>query len=357
MADSRTTTDPPDTPATEPTTEADEPTHDGRAGPKGPTGLRRGRWFSVLRRTVSAARVDGLTDWAATLTFYAVLSIFPALIALVSILGLVSDSAASSLTDSLTSLMPGTGSDIVTGAIDDITASGGAAGLALILGLAGALWTASGYTGAFTRASNDIYDVEEGRPFWKLKPIQIATTAVMVLMLAACGLAVVITGPVAEEIGSLIGMGDVAVDIWDIAKWPVIALVVATLLATLYWAAPNVRQPGFRWITPGSVLAVALWLIASGAFAFFVANFSSYNATYGALAGVVVFLIWLWLTNIAVLLGAEFNAELERQRELQGGVAEDDTLSLEHREEPDDQHPERDSHDRKAKGVGNATRG
>ena len=353
MADTQTSTRAPDTPAEEPTAPADEYADDEHAdeehpGPDSPTGLRRRRWPRVLKRTVTGFRDDGLTDWAAALTYYSVLSIFPALIALVSILGLVSDSATSSLTDSLTTLMPGTGADIVNGAIDDITASGGAAGLGLILGLAGALWTASGYTGAFARASNAIYDVEEGRPFWKLKPIQITITAVMVLMLAVCGLAVVLTGPVAEEIGGLIGMGDTAVDIWDIAKWPVIALVVATMLAVLYWAAPNVRQPGFRWISPGSVLAVAMWLIASGAFAFFVANFSSYNATYGALAGVVVFLVWLWITNIAVLLGAEFNSELERARELQGGVAEDDTLALEHRDEPDG--------DRGA-GVENASRG
>jgi membrane protein len=311
-----------------------ESTVAGRSAPESPTNLRGRRWFSTLKRTVVAFREDNLTDWAASLTYYSVLSIFPALIALVSILGLISESATGSLVDSITTLTPSTAGEIIESSVDDITASQGSAGLALVLGFAGALWAASGYVGGFTRASNTIYGVEEGRPFWKLKPFQILLTVVMVLLLALCGIAVVVTGPVAEEIGGLVGLGDAAVTIWDVAKWPVIALVVVTIFAMLYWAAPNIKQPKFRWITPGGILAVVLWLIASGAFAFYVANFSSYNATYGTLAGVVIFLVWLWITNLAVLLGAEFNAELERQRELEAGVPEDETIALEPRIPP-----------------------
>ena len=288
-----------------------------------------------MKRTVAEFRDDNLTDWAAALTYYGVLAMFPALIALVSILGLVGDSATQPLIDNLTALAPSTAGDIIESSIENLTSSRGAAGLALAVGIAAALWSASGYVGGFSRASNVIYEVEEGRPFWKLKPIQIALTAVLIVMLALCSIAVLITGPVAEEVGKLFGLEDAAVTAWDIAKWPVIAVVVISIFAVLYWAAPNVRQPKFRWITPGGVLAVALWLAASGLFALYVANFSSYNATYGTLAGVIIFLVWLWITNVAILLGAELNAELERQRELEAGVPERETIALPPREPAD----------------------
>jgi membrane protein len=305
------------------------------ARPEKPTEIRRRGWWSTLKRTVSEFRDDNLTDWAAALTYYGVLAMFPALIALVSILGLVGESATQPLIDNLTALAPSTARDLFQSSIENITASEGAAGLALLIGIAGALWSASGYVGGFSRASNTIYEVDEGRPFWKLKPIQIAITAGMIVLLALCGLAVIVTGPVAEEVGKLVGLEDTAVAVWDVAKWPVIAVIVITMFAVLYWAAPNVKQPAFRWITPGGILAVVLWLVASGLFALYVANFSSYNATYGALAGVIVFLIWLWLTNVAILLGAEFNSELERERELQAGVPEHETIALEPRQQPD----------------------
>jgi membrane protein len=261
---------------------------------------------------------------------------FPALIALMSILGLVGASATDPLIENLTALTPSSARDIVQSAIENITSSEGAAGLALAFGIAGALWAASGYVGGFTRASNAIYGVEEGRPFWKLKPIQIAVTAVMLLLLALCGIAVVVTGPVAEEVGSVIGLEDAAVTAWDIAKWPVIALVVITMFLVLYWAAPNLKQPHIRWLSPGAILAVVVWLLASALFALYVSNFSSYNATYGTLAGVVIFLVWLWITNVAILLGAELNAELERQREIESGVPEERTIALPERKPADD---------------------
>jgi membrane protein len=303
-------------------------------GPEGPTKLDRRAWWATLKRTVSEFRADNLTDWAAALTYYGILAMFPALIALVSILGLIGQSATQPLLDNLTELTPGPANDIITNAINEITASQGAAGLALVLGLAGALWSASGYVGAFSRASNAIYEVEEGRPFWKLRPIQIAITTVLILLLVASALAVVITGPVAQQLGDLVGAGGTAVTIWDIAKWPVIGLVVITLFAVLYYAAPNVRQPGFRWITPGGILALVVWVVASAAFALFVANFGSYNATYGSLAGVAIFLVWLWISNVALLLGAELNAEIERSREIAAGVPEHQTLALEPKQRP-----------------------
>jgi membrane protein len=303
-------------------------------GPRKPTDLGLRSWWSVLKRTVSEFRDDNLTDWAAALTYYAILSIFPALIVLVSILGLAGDSATHALLDNIQELGPGPAQDIVSGAIREIAGSQGAAGVAFIIGLAAALWSASGYVGAFSRASNVIYEVDEGRPFWKLRPFQIALTLVLLLMVAFSAIAVVLSGPLADELGDVLGVAGTAVAIWDLVKWPVIVLVVLTMVAILYYAAPNVRHPGFRWITPGGILAVALWIAASIGFAFYVANFGSYNKTYGSLAGVIIFLVWLWISNVAILLGAELNAEVERRREVESGVPEDETIAAEPRVRP-----------------------
>ena len=300
-------------------------------GPRHPTDLGARSWWGVLKRTVSEFRADNLTDWAAALTYYAILSIFPALIVLVSILGLAGDSATNTVLDNINELGPGPAQDIVSGAIKEIAASQGTAGVAFVIGLVGALWSASGYVGAFSRASNLIYETEEGRPFWKLRPLQVAMTLVLLLLVAVSAIAVVISGPLASEVGKIFGVEGTAITIFNIAKWPLIVLVVITMLAILYYGAPNVRHPGFRWITPGGVLALVLWIAASAGFAFYVANFSSYNATYGSLAGVIVFLVWLWISNCAVLLGAEMNAELERGRELESGVPEEKTIAVEPR--------------------------
>ena len=287
--------------------------------PETPTDLRASSWGGVLRRTFQEFKADNLTDWAAALTYYAVLSIFPALIVLVSLLGLIGESATQPLIDNLGKVAPGPARDIFTDAIENLQSSQGAAGILFILGLAGALWSASGYVAAFMRASNSIYDVEEGRPIWKTLPVRVGLTIVLLVLLAVSAVAVVLTGGLAEEVGNIFGVGSTAVTVWDIAKWPVLLLVVSFMFAVLYWAAPNVKQPGFRWISPGGVLAVLVWVIASAAFALYVANFSSYNKTYGALGGVIAFLVWLWISNIAVLLGAEFNAELERGRRIESG--------------------------------------
>jgi membrane protein len=306
-----------------------------RPAPAAPKDLEVRSWAGALKRTVREFRADNLTDWAAALTYYGVLSIFPALLVLVSILGLIGTSATQPLIDNLSTVAPGPAKDILTSALEGIGGSQGSAGLLLVVGIATALWSASGYVGAFIRASNSIYEVDEGRPFWKLRPLQIVITTLMILLLAASALAVVFTGPVAEQLGNLVGVGGAALTAWDIAKWPVLILVVSFMFAILYYAAPNVKQPGFRWITPGGVLAVIVWIIASAAFALYVANFSSYNKTYGTLGGVIAFLVWLWISNLAVLLGAEFNAELERGRELQGGDRRAEMrLQLEPRDAP-----------------------
>jgi membrane protein len=306
------------------------------SAPAGPSHLPVRSWWSVLKRTVKEFRDDNLTDWAAALTYYAILSIFPALLVLVSVLGLIGESATQPLLDNLSTVAPGPAQDIFTNAIEDLNRSQGAAGLLLIAGIAAALWSASSYVGAFIRASNAIYEVEEGRPFWKLRPIQIAITLFMIILISIGAVAVVLTGPLAEEVGNVIGVGGAAVTAWDIAKWPVLVLLVSLMFSVLYWAAPNVRQPGFRWITPGGVVAVLLWIAASAAFAFYVSNFGSYNKTYGTLGGVIVFLIWLWISNIAILLGAELNAELERGRELEAGEPAERELQLPPRDAPGD---------------------
>jgi len=300
--------------------------------PSGPTDLSRRSWKGVLSRTVREFKEDNLTDWAAALTYYGILSIFPALLALVSILGLIGPSATQPLIDNLSAVAPGPAKDIVTSAITNLQKSSGAAGVLFVVGIALAVWSASGYVAAFMRASNVIYDVGEGRPIWKTIPTRVFITVALLLMLAIVAIGVTITGGLATQVGKLLGIGDTAVTVWDIAKWPVILLIVMTMFALLYWAAPNVKHPHFRWVTPGGITGVLLWIIASAGFALYVANFASYNKTYGALGGVIVFLVWLWISNIAILLGAELNAEAERGRQIEAGHPADREPFLEPRD-------------------------
>jgi membrane protein len=303
-------------------------------GPQKPTQLRARSWFGVLKRTVREFKADNVTDWAAALTYYGVLAIFPALIALVSILGLIGPSATQPLITNLGKLAPGSVHQILSSAITNLQHNRGAAGVLFFVGIAGAIWSASGYIAAFMRASNAIYDIEEGRPVWMTLPVRVAVTVVLLALLAISAIAVVLTGSLAGQIGKILGIGGTAVKIWDIAKWPVLLLLVSFMFSILYWAAPNVKHPGFRWLSPGGVFAVAVWVIASGAFALYVANFSSYNKTYGALASVVIFLVWLWISNIAVLLGAEWNAEIERGRQIEAGHPADREPFVEPRQTP-----------------------
>jgi membrane protein len=307
-----------------------------RGAPEGPTDLPARSWRAVLRRSIREFRDDNLTDWAAALTYYAVLSVFPALIVFVALIGLCGSypQTSDALLDIVGKVGPSSAVETFRGPITGVVTNRGGAGALLGIGLLGALWSASGYVGAFIRASNAIYEVEEGRPFWKLRPLQIAVTIFMVLGAALVALSVVATGNLARAVGDAVGVGHTAVTVWNIAKWPVLVVIVVTMFAVLYYVAPNVRLPRFRWLTPGGILAVAIWLLASAGFAVYAAMFGSYNKTYGTLGGVVIFLVWMWLTNLAVLLGAEFNAEVERQRELETGMpAAEEQLQLPPRDE------------------------
>ncbi len=302
--------------------------------PEGPEDLEKRSRVKTGWRTVRAFRDDNLTDWAAALTYYGILSIFPALLALVSILGLIGPSATRPLIDNLGSVAPGPAKDIVTGALHNLEKNQSAAGVLFVASIAMALWSASGYVGAFMRASNSIYAVEEGRPIWKMVPTRVVLTIVLLLMVAVIAVGVTFTGPLAKQAGNVIGVGSAALTAWDIAKWPVILLGVIMMFALLYWAAPNVKHARFRWISPGSVVGVFIWIAASAGFAFYVSNFASYNKTYGALGGVIVFLVWLWVSNLAILLGAELNAQLERGRQPAAGQRADREPFLEPRDAP-----------------------
>jgi membrane protein len=309
------------------------PQTDGNA-PDGPTDLPKHSWPQVLKRTGKQFGEDQLSTWAAALTYYAILSIFPALLALVSILGVIGPSATQPLLDNLSSVAPGPAKDILTNVLNSLGSNKGSSTLAFIIGLAAAIWSASGYIGAFMDAANNVWDAPEGRPVWKRIPLRLVVTVAMLILLAASALAVVLTGPLAKSVGDVIGAGSTFLTVWGIAKWPLLLLVVSFMISLLYWAGPNVKQPGFPWVTPGGLLAVLLWIVVSALFAFYVANFASYNKTYGSLGGVIVFLVWLWITNIVILLGAEFNAEMERSRQIAAGHPPDAEPYLPLRDEP-----------------------
>jgi membrane protein len=278
--------------------------------------------METLKRTVTEFREDNLTDWAAALTYYGLLSLFPAVIALVAVVGLVADPASTTeeLTAIVTRIGPDSAADTFAGPIESITSNRGASGVLVVAGLAVALWSASSYVGAFIRASNVIYETPEGRPFWKLRPLQLLVTLITVIVLALVAVALVLTGPLVDAVADSVGVGDTAVAVWDIAKWPFLLAAVITIVSLLYYASPNVKLRGFRWVTPGSVVAVAAWLLASAGFALYVANFGSYDETYGTLGGVVVLLVWMWITNMALLFGHQLNAERERSAELAEGT-------------------------------------
>jgi membrane protein len=301
------------------------------SAPRAPTRLAGRSWLGVLKRTISEFRADNLTDWAAALTYYGILAIFPALLALVSVLGLIGHSVTQPLITNLGQLAPGPARQIFTSAVQNLERSQGAAGLLFVVGILGAIWSASGYVAAFMRASNAIYDVDERRPMWMTLPVRAGVTIVLLVLLAISAVGVVVTGGLAKRVGDLLGIGGTAVTAWDIAKWPVLLLIVSLMFSILYWAAPNVRHPGFRWVSPGGLFAVLTWVVASALFALYVANFSSYNKTYGALAAVIIFLVWLWISNLAVLLGAELNAELERARHIEAGGPPDEEPFVERR--------------------------
>jgi membrane protein len=289
-----------------------------RRTPDSPTDLPPSGWVATLKRTAREFQDDNLTDWAAALTYYSVLALFPALLVLVALLGLVGQypQTTNSLLDIIGKLGPSSAVDTFRQPIEGVVQSKGGAGALLGVGLLGALWSASGYIGAFFRASNIVWDIEEGRPVWKLLPLRVVVTLVGVLAVAVVLIGLVLTGPLAQAVGDVIGLGSTAVTVWNIAKWPVLLGIVITIISVLYYIAPNVKHPKFSWVTPGGIVAVLVWIVASVGFAFYAANFASYNKTYGSLGAMIVFLVWLWITNLAILFGAELNAELERSRQI-----------------------------------------
>ncbi|MBB6080354.1 YihY/virulence factor BrkB family protein [Streptomyces paradoxus] len=290
-----------------------------RAAPDTPTDLPRKSWVAVLKGSLREFKDDELTDRAAALTYYGVLALFPALLVLVSMLGLTGRSTTDKVTENVRELVPGSAGDIITRAVDQLQGNAGIGSLMAIVGLVLAVWSASGYVGAFIRSANAVYDMPEGRPVWKLLPMRVGVTVVLLVLAVISSLIVVFSGGLAQQAGDALGIGDTALTVWSIAKWPVLVLLVVLMIAILYWAAPNAKVKGFRWITPGSFLALLIWMVASAGFAVYVANFASYNKTYGTMAGVIVFLVWLWITNLAILLGLEFDAETVRQRAIAGG--------------------------------------
>jgi membrane protein len=291
-------------------------------GASSPVALPRGSWGGTLKRTALGFKQDKLNHWGAALTYYAVLSLFPAIIVLVSLVGLFADPerVTKVLTDTVSQLGPSTAADTFQGPIESLTGSRGTAGIMLLVGVVSALWAASGYVSAFADASNSIYDVEEARPFWKLKPFQLAVTFVVIMLAAVVALALVLTGPVVGALGGSLGISDTALTVWRFAKWPVLILLVVAIFGVLYYTSPNAKLSGIHWVTPGALVALAVWIVASLLFALYVSKFGSYDKTYGTLGGVVVFLIWLWVTNMAILLGAEFNSETERAKQLEAGM-------------------------------------
>jgi len=297
--------------------------------PDSPSDLTKPSWTYVVRKTVREFSDDQCTDLAAALTYYAILALFPAALAMLSVVGLVSDGrdTVDALLQVLRDVGAGSAADTLEPTLVQLSQSS-SAGLGLVLGLAAALWSASGYVGAFGRGMNRVYEIDEGRPIWKLRPLMLLITLVTVVLTAVVALGLVLTGSAAEAVGNALGLGSTVVTVWNVAKWPVLLLVVMGVVGLLYYATPNVRQPRFRWISVGAAVAILIWVIASAAFGFYVAGFSSYDKTYGSLAGVIVFLLWLWITNLALLFGAELDAELERGRELQAGLPAEEEIQL-----------------------------
>ncbi|MFD9968685.1 YihY/virulence factor BrkB family protein [Streptomyces sp. NPDC059011] len=303
-----------------------------RRAPDEPTGMPRRSWAAVLRGTVREFRQDDLVDRAAALTYYGILSLFPALLLLVALLGAAGERLTTQILGMVRQLAPGAAREILTGAVQQLQGRTGLGSALAVIGLVTALWAASGYVGAFIRASNTVYDVPEGRPLWKIAPLRLGLTVVLMVLAVVSGAIVVVTGGLARRTGEALGIEEAAVTVWSIAKWPVLVVLVTLMIALLYWAAPNARGHGFKWVTSGSALAVLIWLAASGGFALYASRFGSYNRIYGTLAGVIIFLVWLWISNLAILLGLEFDAELARRRAIAGGHPADEEPYVEPRD-------------------------
>jgi membrane protein len=297
--------------------------------PDSPDDLTGRSWKYVARKALREFGSDQCTDLAAALTYYAVQALFPALLALVSLLGVFGQ--GQSTVNAMLKIIRGIGPASVATTLQPVLSNivnSQKAGLALVVGILLALWSASGYVGAFSRAMNRVYEIEEGRPFWKMRPMQLVVTVIAVVLAALALIILVVSGPVATSIGNTIGLGSTALTLWNIIKWPVLVVILIVVIAVLYQMTPNVKRPKWTWTSVGALTAIGVWALASLAFGFYVANFSNYNKTYGTFAGVIVFLLWLWITNLALLFGAELDAELERGRELQAGMPAEETLQL-----------------------------
>ncbi|AEV84352.1 ribonuclease BN [Actinoplanes sp. SE50] len=303
------------------------------AGPDSPVELRGKGLVGALKRTGKQFSQDNLSDWAAALTYYGVLSIFPGLLVIVSLLGMLNSNGQKTVQDAVHQLAPNPQLQDMVNTVLTQVQDPGKAGLAAIIGVLVAFWSASGYTAAFMRASNAVYDVPEGRPIWKTLPIRVGVTAVVGIMLVVSAAIVIFTGDLARIVGDKIGLGSAAVATWNIAKWPVLLVLISLMFAILYWASPNAKTGSFRWVSPGGLFAVLLWILASVAFALYLANFANYNKTYGTLGGVIAFLVWMWISNIAILLGAELDAELQRGRAIAAGHDPADEPFLELRDD------------------------
>ena len=305
------------------------PAPDDSRKPDSPTDVSKPSWKYIAKKTFREFTKDQCGDLAAALTYYGVLSLFPALLALVSLLGIFgqAEKTTAAMLEIVQGIAPGAALDVIKQPIEEL-ASSSTAGFTLIIGILTALWSASGYVGAFGRAMNRIYEVDEGRPFIKLRGAMLAVTLTTVIIVALTAAMLVLSGPVAEAVGNAIGLGGVFLTAWNILKWPVVVLLVIAVIAILYYATPNVKQPKFRWMSLGSFIALMIFVLASLGFGFYVANFGSYNKTYGAIGGVIVMLLWLWILNMSLLFGAEFDAEMERGRQLQAGIEAEETIQL-----------------------------
>jgi membrane protein len=287
--------------------------------------LKLATWRGVLARSARGFKQDNCLDLAAALTYWSLLALFPAAIVVVALAGLVatSEAAVNTLVEIFEELAPDEAAAALTDRLRDVAGQRTAAGVLFSFGLLGALWTAGAYLRSFTRAANIIYAVPESRPFYRLLPQQLLLTVVSLVLAAVVVFGLIVSGPVAEAVGNALGLGQSVLVVWNTAKWPLLVLLAGTLLSLLFWIAPNVRQPRFRWLTVGGAVALLVWVLVSVGFGFYVANFGAYDATYGTLGAVIVFLVWLFLTNCAILLGVEINAELQRGRRLQAGQAVD----------------------------------
>lgn len=305
------------------------PAPDDPSKPESPVELTKPTWRYIARRTFREFGKDQCPDAAAGLTYYGVLSLFPALLALVSLLGIFGQAGTTTtaLFDIVRGIAPGATADTIRQPIEELMASP-ASGFTLVVGLLTALWSTSGYVGAFSRVMNRVYEVDEGRGFVKLRATMLGVTVLGIVIAALIAAMLALSGPVADGVGKALGLGGNLLAVWDIAKWPVVILLVIVIIAVLYYATPNVKQPRFRWMSIGSFIALVVFVLASLGFGFYVANFAHYNKTYGAIGGVIVMLLWLWILNMSLLFGAELDAETERGRELQAGLDAENAIQL-----------------------------